>query len=131
MKKMGLLVITLIFIIFCAACVSRVENPLIEVTATQQQTGTHVVNYVDVENTYVISFNITNNASVIAKNVKIKYSYCDDNRFKQYCHNGSINDIGDLQPYQSIIREVAYDRTALNPIVFEKFQLRYSADSEQ
>jgi hypothetical protein len=133
MKKWVLLTIILLMVIFNTGCVSRVANPSIEVTAHQQMTGSHIENLVDVKNTYVITFNILNNGTSIAKNVKIDYSYCDnvpDPNF-QFCQRGSLGNIGDLQPYQNIIRSVTYDRSGYTDLsVIQKFQLRYDAESE-
>ena len=112
-------------------CVSRSANPFIEVTANQQQTGSHTENLIDVQNTHVITFKILNNETSTAKNVKIDYSYCNNNQVLQYCQKGSIDNIGDLLPYQSIIRYVTYNRSAYSDFSsIEKFQLRYNAESE-
>jgi len=125
----GILIVILLIMVIDSGCISRHSNPSIEVTATQQQTGTHVDNWIDVENTFVITLNITNNGSAIAKSVNIKYAYCNNNPIQAYCHNGTVDDLGDLQPYQSLTRYVTYNRSALSITALEKFQLTYDAET--
>lgn len=133
MKKWILPTLFLLLFILNIGCVSRAPNPSIEMTASQQYQGTHVDNLIDVKNTYVITFNILNNGTSIAKNVKIDFSYCDNNpdRNFQFCQRGSFNDIGDLQPNQEITKTISYDRSGyVDFSVIQKFQLKYLAESQ-
>ena len=133
MKKWLLLTIILSLTLLNMGCVSRAPNSSIEVAATQQMTGSHVEHLIDVKNTYVITFNILNNGTSIAKNVKVDFSYCDDlpDKTFQFCQRDSFYDIGDLQPYQKITRSFTYDRsTYVDLSVLQKFHLKYNADSE-
>jgi hypothetical protein len=119
----------LFLVILSIGCVSRIVNPSIEVSADQKYLGSRVENLVDAKNSYIITFNITNNASSIAKNVKVDYSYC--NTVGTMCEKGVIDHIGDLQPFQSIIRTVKYDRSGfIDYTAIEKFQFNYQAKSE-
>ncbi|MBP1927768.1 hypothetical protein J2741_000315 [Methanolinea mesophila] len=140
MKK--ILFVALIFILIALmaspGCLSnryRSTNPDVLVTADVHHNGSYTRNYIDDVNRYIVTVNILNNGSRIARNVRIdEFSYCNKQKVFPYQNciidNGFLADIGDLIPREQETRYYNFERPAWIVIPDEHYQLHYRVSSE-
>jgi len=124
-----------IIIAGCTSNTYRSNNPDIVLTANFQHNGTYTENLVDVKNRYVVTVNIFNNGTSIAKNVQIDhFSYCNNQKSFPF-HNcitdkSFLNNIGDLHPKETKTRYYNFERSAWINIPDEKYDIVCTVSSE-
>ncbi len=138
MKK-GTLSFWIIFIlvlsVLSAGCFSgRFVNHEIILTTDMQYNGSYTEKTGDVIDTYNVTVRIVNSDQVaVARKVRIdRFTYCNDlNETYMTCIEDKkfLENIGDMKPRETIIRQSSFERPAWQSVPGEKFCLTYSASS--